>query len=102
MRSDDFIRPMWFTAWIRLRTGNLIAEPGDCASPDVMSRGPADHFAIMASFVADRCFLQGMFACFDIGTIDLLVRSLARDVNELRFFDFSCLKLGRFLKPALS
>ena len=93
---------MWFTPWIRLWALNLIAEPGDCASPDVVSRGAADHFATMVGFVADRCCLQGMFACFDIGTIDLLVRSLARDANELRFFDFSCLKLGWLLKPTLS
>lgn len=51
--SDDLVDSMWFPGRVELWAADFIAEPGNCASLDVMIRGAANDGSTMIGFVSD-------------------------------------------------
>jgi hypothetical protein len=55
--SDDLINSVRLTAWVGLWTVDAIAEPSNCPSANVVSRGTSDDSSTMVGFVSYRNYL---------------------------------------------
>lgn len=53
MAGSDLVHPMWFSAWIGLRAVDLVADPRDRSSSNIVAGRAADDGSAVIGFISD-------------------------------------------------